>query len=150
ELRHAVGPGVRPGRRSGLSQRGPDGWRRRLLTGWPRGLLRCLGGGLGGAERPGVVVGRRGRRVVHAGQCAEADCGLAVRTLGSGRAPPIGVSQETHKMDPDTGRMELTRPDGSALRVLVVDDEVNIAELISMALRYEGFEVSSAHTGTKA
>jgi two-component system OmpR family response regulator len=46
--------------------------------------------------------------------------------------------------------MELTRPDGSPLRVLVVDDEVNIAELISMALRYEGFEVCAAHTGAKA
>jgi two-component system OmpR family response regulator len=46
--------------------------------------------------------------------------------------------------------MELTRPDGSPLRVLVVDDEVNIAELISMALRYEGFEVAAAHTGAKA
>jgi two-component system OmpR family response regulator len=34
--------------------------------------------------------------------------------------------------------------------VLVVDDEVNIAELISMALRYEGFEVRQAHTGSKA
>jgi len=29
----------------------------------------------------------------------------------------------------------LTRPDGSLLRVLVVDDEVNICELISMAVR---------------
>ena len=46
--------------------------------------------------------------------------------------------------------MELTRPDGSPLRVLVVDDEVNIAELISMALRYEGCDVRAAHTGTKA
>lgn len=46
--------------------------------------------------------------------------------------------------------MDLRRPDGSPLRVLVVDDEVNIAELISMALRYEGFEVQAAHTGTKA
>jgi two-component system OmpR family response regulator len=46
--------------------------------------------------------------------------------------------------------MDLTRPDGSALRVLVVDDEVNIAELISMALRYEGWQVAAAHTGTKA
>jgi two-component system OmpR family response regulator len=45
---------------------------------------------------------------------------------------------------------DLTRPDGSPLRVLVVDDEVNIAELISMALRYEGWQVASAHTGTKA
>ncbi|GAA4119255.1 response regulator transcription factor [Nocardioides fonticola] len=46
--------------------------------------------------------------------------------------------------------MDLTRPDGSPLRVLVVDDEVNIAELISMALRYEGFGVEMAHTGSKA
>ncbi len=46
--------------------------------------------------------------------------------------------------------MELTRPDGTPLRVLVVDDEVNIAELVSMALRYEGFDVTSAHTGAKA
>ena len=44
----------------------------------------------------------------------------------------------------------LTRPDGSPLRVLVVDDEQNIAELISMALRYEGWETSQAHTGSKA
>jgi two-component system OmpR family response regulator len=46
--------------------------------------------------------------------------------------------------------MELTRPDGSPLRVLVVDDEVNIAELVSMALRYEGFDVTAAHTGARA
>jgi two-component system, OmpR family, response regulator len=45
---------------------------------------------------------------------------------------------------------ELTRPDGSPLRVLVVDDEVNIAELLSMALRYEGWETRTAHTGSKA
>jgi two-component system, OmpR family, response regulator len=44
----------------------------------------------------------------------------------------------------------LTRPDGSPLRVLVVDDEVNIAELLAMALRYEGGRVSMARTGTKA
>src|SRR4051812_49240251 len=44
----------------------------------------------------------------------------------------------------------LTRPDGSPLRVLVVDDEVNIAELISMAVRFEGWEPSVAHSGSKA
>ena len=44
----------------------------------------------------------------------------------------------------------LTRLDGSPLRVLVVDDERNIAELISMALRYEGWETRQAHTGSKA
>jgi two-component system, OmpR family, response regulator len=49
-----------------------------------------------------------------------------------------------------TDQTHLTRPDGSPLRVLVVDDEVNIAELIAMALRYEGWQVSTAHTGTAA
>ena len=46
--------------------------------------------------------------------------------------------------------MELTRPDGSPVRVLIVDDEVNLAELIAMALRYEGWDVQMAHTGSKA
>jgi two-component system, OmpR family, response regulator len=44
----------------------------------------------------------------------------------------------------------LTRADGTPLRVLVVDDEVNIAELISMAVRYEGWEPELAHTGSRA
>jgi two-component system OmpR family response regulator len=35
-------------------------------------------------------------------------------------------------------------------RVLVVDDEPNIVDVISMALRYQGFEVSSAATGGEA
>jgi len=45
---------------------------------------------------------------------------------------------------------QLTRPDGSPLRVLVVDDEANLAELVSMALRYEGWDTSTAGTGSKA
>ena len=45
---------------------------------------------------------------------------------------------------------ELTRIDGTPLRVLVVDDEENIAELLRMALRYEGWEVEVALTGMKA
>jgi two-component system, OmpR family, response regulator len=35
-------------------------------------------------------------------------------------------------------------------RVLVVDDEPNITELVSLGLRYEGFDVSSAHDGRGA
>jgi two-component system, OmpR family, response regulator len=46
--------------------------------------------------------------------------------------------------------MELTRTDGAPVRVLVVDDEVNLAELVSMALRYEGWDVAMAHSGSKA
>ena len=37
-----------------------------------------------------------------------------------------------------------------ALRVLVVDDEPTITELVGMALRYEGFEVETASTGQQA
>ena len=44
----------------------------------------------------------------------------------------------------------LTRADGSPVQVLVVDDEPNIAELLGMALRYEGWSTTLAHTGTKA
>ena len=35
-------------------------------------------------------------------------------------------------------------------RVLVVDDEPNIVDVVSMALRYQGFEVASAGTGAEA
>ncbi|MHB8670997.1 MAG: response regulator transcription factor [Acidimicrobiales bacterium] len=38
----------------------------------------------------------------------------------------------------------------AATRVLVVDDEINITELVSTALRYEGFEVRTAGTGRDA
>ena len=34
-------------------------------------------------------------------------------------------------------------------RVLVVDDERNITELVAMALRYEGFEVQTAATASR-
>lgn len=44
----------------------------------------------------------------------------------------------------------LTRPDGSPIRVLTVDDEPSLTELLSMAMRYEGWDVSTAGTGTEA
>jgi two-component system OmpR family response regulator len=47
-------------------------------------------------------------------------------------------------------RGELRRADGSPIRVLVVDDESTLAELLSMALRYEGWQVSSAGDGADA
>ncbi|HYT26283.1 MAG TPA: response regulator transcription factor [Actinomycetota bacterium] len=39
---------------------------------------------------------------------------------------------------------------GAEGRILVVDDEVYITDLVSMALRYEGFEVEAARTGREA
>lgn len=49
-----------------------------------------------------------------------------------------------------TALPQLTRADGSPVRVLVVDDEPNLTELVSMALRYEGWDVRTAGTGTEA
>ncbi len=46
--------------------------------------------------------------------------------------------------------MAITTPEAAASRVLVVDDEPNIVDVISMALRYQGFEVSSAANGADA
>ncbi|ASR38448.1 DNA-binding response regulator [Prauserella marina] len=42
------------------------------------------------------------------------------------------------------------RKDGSPLRVLVVDDEASLAELLSMALRMEGWEIRTAADGRSA
>jgi len=47
-------------------------------------------------------------------------------------------------------RLDLRRADGSPIRVLVVDDEVVLAEMVSMALRYEGWEITTAVDGTSA
>src|SRR6218665_1278916 len=44
----------------------------------------------------------------------------------------------------------LTRPDGPPVRALVVDDEPTLAELLSTALRYEGWQVDHALTGHSA
>ncbi|MFT4108260.1 response regulator transcription factor [Propionicimonas sp.] len=49
-----------------------------------------------------------------------------------------------------SGQEALTRPDGTAIRVLTVDDETSLTELLSMALRYEGWEVSTAESGLSA
>jgi two-component system OmpR family response regulator len=44
----------------------------------------------------------------------------------------------------------LTRPDGTPIRALVVDDEPALVELIQMALRYEGWQVETASDGATA
>ena len=44
----------------------------------------------------------------------------------------------------------LHRPDGSALRIAVVDDEQMLTDLLSMALRMEGWDVRTAASGYEA
>src|SRR5512141_7220 len=59
-------------------------------------------------------------------------------------------------MSPMNGRQSSTssagliRPDGSPVRVLVVDDEPNLAEVLSSVLRHEGWDVRTAGTGLGA
>lgn len=48
------------------------------------------------------------------------------------------------------GRAELKRSDGSPVRVLVVDHEAALVDLLSMTLRYEGWEVRAEGTGAAA
>src|SRR5499433_2554876 len=44
----------------------------------------------------------------------------------------------------------LQRPDGTPVRVLVVDDEPSLAELLASVLRYEGWNVVTAGSGAEA
>ncbi len=50
----------------------------------------------------------------------------------------------------DTERSVMRRADGNPVRVLVVDDEPVLAELVSMALRYEGWDIATAGDGATA
>ena len=45
---------------------------------------------------------------------------------------------------------KLTRADGSPVRAVVVDDEDSLTDLLSMALRYEGWDVRLASDGQRA
>jgi len=57
----------------------------------------------------------------------------------------------THCVSTETSTpVRLTRPDGSPVRVLVVDDEQSLTELLAMALKYEGWEIKTAGDGQKA
>jgi two-component system OmpR family response regulator len=47
-------------------------------------------------------------------------------------------------------RAALRGPDGRPIRVLVVDDEQTLSELVGLALRYEGWEVRTAADGMSA
>jgi len=50
---------------------------------------------------------------------------------------------------PESGR-GFQHPDGSPVRVLVVDDEPSLAELLGSVLRYEGWEIRTAADGASA
>ncbi len=47
-------------------------------------------------------------------------------------------------------RVVMRRADGSPVRILVVDDEPVLAEMVTMALRYEGWDVTATFDGASA
>jgi two-component system, OmpR family, response regulator len=49
-----------------------------------------------------------------------------------------------------TERVGMRRADGNPINVLVVDDEAVLAEMVSMALRYEGWNITTAADGASA
>jgi len=49
-----------------------------------------------------------------------------------------------------TERVVMRRADGSPIQILVVDDEPVLAEMVSMALRYEGWTITTAGDGAAA
>ena len=57
---------------------------------------------------------------------------------------------DAHNGAMSTDLPELHRPDGSPLRILAVDDEQMLTDLLAMALRMEGWEVRTASSGLEA
>src|SRR5258705_3118232 len=51
---------------------------------------------------------------------------------------------------PRARNADVPRPDGTPVRVLVVDDEPSLAELLASVLRYEGWNVVTAGSGAEA
>src|SRR2546430_5908744 len=51
---------------------------------------------------------------------------------------------------PAARNADVQRPDGTPVRVLVVDDEPSLAELLASVLRYEGWNVATAGSGAEA
>ena len=49
-----------------------------------------------------------------------------------------------------TERIQLSRPDGTPMRVLVVEDEDTLAQMLTMAFEYEGWAVRTAAAGRAA
>jgi two-component system OmpR family response regulator len=64
--------------------------------------------------------------------------------------PTSGPRQQRPHGAAEPARTDLRRVDGQPVRVLVVDDEATLAELVTMALRYEGWDVRSAGDGSGA
>jgi len=50
----------------------------------------------------------------------------------------------------EASSQKLSHSDGSPMRALVVDDEESLTNLVAMSLRYEGWDVKTAHSVAEA
>jgi len=78
-----------------------------------------------------------------------APTGLAHRNDTAKSQAAIRPSCQTGGMTSESPEV-LTRPDGSPIRILAVDDEPSLTELLTLALRYEGWQVTTANSGANA
>ncbi|SEH99701.1 MULTISPECIES: response regulator transcription factor [unclassified Leifsonia] len=62
----------------------------------------------------------------------------------------VTINARTASGSSSQPRSLLRRSDGSAIRVLVVDDEATLTDLLAMALHYEDWDVKTASTGQQA
>src|ERR1700756_2915390 len=65
-------------------------------------------------------------------------------------APPTPPSSQAEMVSAQQARGGTLHADGTPVRVLVVDDEPSLAELLSSVLRYEGGSVRMAGNGADA
>jgi two-component system OmpR family response regulator len=70
--------------------------------------------------------------------------------VSTASTPPASTPNAGAAASPAAPPPGLRRADGSPIRVLVVDDEPNLAEVLASVLRYEGWEVRSAGDGGSA
>jgi two-component system OmpR family response regulator len=67
------------------------------------------------------------------------------------RGDPSRIARTSHDRSAQAGQQRSEMPDSDTThRVLVVDDEPNLVEVVTMALRFQGFEVETATTGREA
>ena len=92
------------------------------------------------AERPAARVQKELRGISYGPRRAATHPGVMMSTM---EKPPAGAAAEADgKLSP--------RPDGTPIRVLVVDDEPSLAELLASVLRYEGWDIRTAADGASA
>ena len=65
-------------------------------------------------------------------------------------SPGLGAPAQASGAPASSKDAGLERADGTPVRVLVVDDEPSLAELLASVLRYEGWTVRTAGNGTDA